>query len=197
MIKVNLGRTRLDSIEIADGGANISSGPGLEIREIVVKLLILLLGVFSLMYYESQNLDALNSKMALAQSALAQQQAVLDQKNQEFSTLSGVESDAKALQDKLGLLKRLSRLRLREVKSLDYIQSAVPQKVWLTSLEMTDERLSIKGKAQGDTDVTLFMRRMESGGYFSDVILMQDSTITESGTNLREFEVSARMEAVN
>lgn len=195
MIKINLGKTRLESIEAMETSESVSSNSN--IREVGVKILVLFLGVGALMFYEGQNLDKINASLARSNSELMQIQAELQTKTEELAGMASIESDAKALEDKLSLLKRLSRLRLREVKSLDYIQSIVPQRIWLVGLEMQGESLTIIGRGSNEEDVSMFVKRLEAGGYFSDVILIKDSTLVADGQSVREFEISARTEVIN
>lgn len=200
MIKINLSRTRIaeaEALESAYQGATINTEGVSGGLVVVLKVLVLAGGVIALNFYEGQNLDKLNAQLQVSSQRLLQLQTELTQKQNELNSVGSIEEESKVLQDKMALLKNLSKLRLREVKSLDYIQSIVPQRVWLTDLTIEKERYLIKGKSRSAVDVSQFVRKLEDGGYFSDVVLVQDSPTVENGIENRAFEILARSEVIN
>lgn len=200
MIKINLSRTRIaeaEALESAYQGSTTQSEGTSGGLVILLKVVILVGGIIALNFYESQNLDKLNLRLQASSQNLLQLQTELTQKQNELNSIGSIEEESKVLHDKMALLKNLSKLRLREVKSLDYIQSIVPQRVWLTDLLIEQERYLIKGKSRNAVDVSQFVRKLEDGGYFSDVVLIQDSPVVENGVENREFEILARSEVIN
>lgn len=199
MIRINLGRTRIqnvDSLESAYQAPTTGSGSNASVG-ILIKLLVMTVGVVGLNFYEGENLEKLNAQLAQINQEVTSLQATLDQKNQELASLGTIQDDSKVLEDKMKLLKNLSQLRLREVKSLDYVQTIIPPRVWLTSLNVEKQQYVLKGKSRDEAAVSLFVEKLEDGGYFSDVILIQDSPVVQEGIELREFEIVARSEVVN
>lgn len=199
MIRINLGRTRIqnvDSLESAYQAPSSSSGDSSPVG-ILIKLIAIFIGLLALNFYEGSNLEKLNAQVAQVNQQLMTLQTTLEQKNQELASLGSLQDDSKVLQDKMALLKGLSQLRLREVKSLDYLQTIIPPRVWLTTLNIDKDQYVFKGRSKDEAAVSLFVEKLEDGGYFSDVVLIQDSPIVEQGVDLREFEVLARSEVVN
>lgn len=176
-----------------------SSGPAGQspIVSILIKVLVLVGGVIALNFYEKSALESLRAQLQQVNAQQSQLQSQLDQKNSELQTLGSVQTDSKVLEDKMKLLKNLSRLRLREVKSLDFIQSIVPARVWLTQMNINKDSYIIKGRSRDATSVSMFVNRLEDGGYFSDVVLTKDNELRERGYELRDFEIIARSEVVN
>lgn len=206
MIKINLSRTRIRESE--SGGAFESASPAQSYESLggentsplaanLLKLMMVFGGVAGLYYYEGQNIDRLNSEVSRAVSQTESLKATLSQKTEELNSMGGIQQDSKALDDKLKLLKELSRLRLREVKSMDYVQSVIPPRVWLTGMDIQKEKYILSGKSTDQTAISLFVKKLEDGGYFSDVVLVKDAIVAVSGNNIREFEIVARSEVLN
>lgn len=204
MIKINLSRTRIRESESAFDGASpaqsfetMGGENASPLAANLLKLLFLFGGVIGLYYYEGQNIEDLNGKVARATQETEALRATLTQKTEELNSMGGIQQDSKALNDKLKLLKDLSRLRLREVKSMDYVQSVIPPKVWLTGMDIQKEKYVLVGRSPDQTAISLFVRKLEDGGYFSDVVLVKDTVVNDAGNSIREFEIVARSEVVN
>ena len=74
----------------------------------------------------------------------AELQAENTAKAAEVEKVKDVEVQAKELEDKLTILKLLSRLRLRQVKTLDFMQSSIPEKVWLKTVEYESDTTHVE-----------------------------------------------------
>ncbi len=199
MIRINLGRTRIEDAEGLESAYRDEALPSGQspLVTIFVKILLIVGGTIALNFYEGSNIDELNKRVMQQNTQRSQLQAELDQKNSELQTLGTAQDDSKALQDKMKLLKNLSRLRLREVKSLDFIQSIVPARMWLIQMRIEKDNYLIKGLSRDNAAVSTFVNKLEDGGYFSDVVLTQDNEIQDGGYEMREFEIVARSEVVN
>jgi hypothetical protein len=199
LIKINLSRTRIQEGEMASSHLETPSSVGGQggASAILVRLVLMFGGVFALNYYESTNIERLTNELSVENQAVATLQQTLSEKQAELQSFDSSEQESKALQDKISLLKNLSQLRLREVKSLDFIQTILPVRVWLTALSIEKEKFVIKGGARDVTGVSSFVAKLEDGGYFSDVVLIKDSPIQKDGIEMREFEVVARSEVSN
>lgn len=198
MIRINLGRTRIQNIEELESGLPEQPVGGQNsMVQNLLKVAVILIGVVALHFYESGNLDQLSLQVAQVSQELQSMQMTLDQKNQELASMGSLEQESKVLQDKMKLLKKLSQLRLREVKSLDYLQTVIPPRIWLTSLKIDQSSYVLRGRSQDEPSITLFVDKLEDGGYFSDVILIQDSPVEERNAELRAFEIVARSEVFN
>lgn len=199
MIKINLGKTRIQDGEGLESayGHQAEAGGQSPIVQILVKLLVISIGVIALNFYEKSNLESLGQQIGQLSQERSRLEVLLNQKNEELSGLGTIQEDSKTLNDKMKLLKELSQLRLREVKSLDYLQTITPPRLWLTSLGINKDRYIFRGRARESSAVSAFVGKLEDGGYFSDVVLVKDSEMTSERFNVRDFEVVARSEVVN
>jgi Tfp pilus assembly protein PilN len=121
----------------------------------------------------------------------------------EADSVKDVEKQARELEDKLKVLKSLSKLRLREVKTLDFMQSSIPEKVWLKSISfqargdnVEEGHFEFVGNAVATEDLSEFVKRLEDSAYLSEVIVIknQESPVTGRGGVVREFTFTAEVE---
>lgn len=207
MIKVNLLRNRgadTAQTEIATGAGGGGAG-GDNARESVVKVAVILIFTLGLMLYEHQNISALNAQQAGLQSQVNELQTENTAKATEVAKYKDVEVQAKELEDKLKILKTLSKLRLREVKTLDFMQSSIPEKVWLKEINYDSDKnrvdsghYSFSGMAVATEELTEFVKRLEDSAYLQDVIVVknQETPVNKSST-IREFLFTAEVETKN
>ena len=119
--------------------------------------------------------------------------AELAKASAELDGLKDIEPQAQALSDKLKVLRSYSKQRLENLQSLDYLQSVIPEHVWLNSLNYDERRYRMLGNAMETIDLTEFVNKLEGSAYFQDVIVIQDKEkpVQPSG-KIREFEMTAR-----
>lgn len=204
MIKINLNRSRVPNaggasvdegtaVDISDGGSPSSTGG----RDMLVKLLVMTLGVAALALYQKQNLDQLDAQLATVNAQVAKLQADVEAKQTELAQLKDIEPQAQSLGDKLRILREFSKLRLFQLQSLDFMQSVIPEKVWLESVQYDAQKYKILGFAVETTDLSEFVQRLEGSAYFQDVIVIQDREKVAQGGKIRDFEMSSRSEVKN
>lgn len=207
MIRVNLARNRVSdhqaTSKTAAYGTSFSSSSS-DSRDALVKVALLLLPVLGLMLYENQTIHALNAEQIRLQNEVNKINQEAQAKAKEIETVKDIEVQAKELDDKLKILKTLSRLRLREVKTLDFVQNAIPEKVWLKSLmyeadkdKVDQGKFVINGLAVSTEDLTDFVKRLEESAYMSDVIVMKNQEVSPSSSRkvlLRDFNFTAQVE---
>lgn len=203
MIKVNLLRSRVQDTPTSAGTS--LGGGGSEAREGLVKIVAILIFPIALMLYESQNIRALNEEQNRLQAQVNKLQTDLAAKNTEADKLKDVELQAKELEDKLKIFKLLSKLRLRHVKTLDFVQSSIPEKVWLKTVNYDSDKarvdsghFQISGFATATEELTEFVRRLDDSAYLTDVIVVKNQEVQSTKqTSLREFVFTAEVENRN
>lgn len=197
MIKVNLVRSRT-ATNIAAAGTQTEMGGGTpggepsvsEKRDAIVKIVLMMAFVIGLMIFESQQMDQLKLQQAQSQQRLVKIQNEVKVKKTEIESLAHLETEAKELEERLKVLKRLSKDRLRLVKALDYIQNITPERVWLTNLKYDKGKMAILGMSVTDDDMSEFVRSLENSIYFSDVILTQAKEAKSDKGTFKSFEVN-------
>ena len=202
MIKVNLLKTKI--IENPGTGIaieNSASDTG-AMRSAILKVLMILVFTLGLMLYENQTIRALNQETASMITKVTQMQAAVNAKAVELEGFKDVEARAKELEDKLKILKSLSNLRLREVKTLDFMQSSIPEQVWLRNVVYESDRERVEegrfvfvGRAVTTDDLSEFVKRLDESAYLDEVIVIRNQEIPDEGNQSnRDFQMTAQVE---
>ncbi|MBX3021505.1 MAG: PilN domain-containing protein [Bdellovibrionales bacterium] len=209
MIKVNLLRNKVNDgptlQSVGPGGSHVasSSGASAEMREALIKVAFLLMFTVILMFFESQNLRNLQAEAVRLSVRVTELEAQAVEKAKEVEAVKDIETQARELEDKLKILRLLSRLRLREVKTLDFIQSSIPEKVWLKTLVYESDKdrvefgkFNFAGNAVTTEDLTEFVKRLEDSAYLYEVIVMknQEVPIPSQKNVMRDFQFTAQVE---
>ncbi len=201
MIRVNLLKNRVNDQPTQMRAAESDSGT--DLRDTIVKIAFLLLFTLGLMVYEGQNIRKMNDEAAHLQIRISELETASSAKAAEAEGVKDVENQARELEDKLKVLKLLSKLRLREVKTLDFMQSSIPEKVWLKTINfesdntnVEDGRFQFVGNAVATEDLSEFVKRLEDSAYLSEVIVIKNQEIPVSGRAgiVREFMFTADVE---
>jgi Tfp pilus assembly protein PilN len=203
LIKVNLLRNR-----VQDNTTQMDSGGGArreQLREAFIKLIMIGLFTGGLMMYESQNIKSLQETQARIAAQVQKLQGDNAVKLADVAKVKDVEVQAKELEDKLKILKLLSKLRLREVKTLDFMQSSIPEKVWLKDINYESDKIHVEtghftfsGNAVATEELTEFVRRLEDSAYLQDVIVIKNQEISiNKASSIREFLFTAEVENKN
>jgi Tfp pilus assembly protein PilN len=202
MIRVNLLKNRVGDSPTSMRTSTVAA-ENVEIREALVKVALMLVFTIGLMFVESQNLRALQADVARLGVQQQEMEAQAAAKAKEVEGVKDVEVQARELEDKLKILKLLSKLRLREVKTLDFVQSSIPEKVWLKSMTYESDKEKVEqghfnftGNAVATEDLTEFVKRLEDSAYLYEVIVMknQEVTVNNSKNVIRDFQFTAQVE---
>ncbi len=202
MIKVNLLRNKVGDTQASETFMAESSGE--DTKNAIVRLLVLAASVLMLIIYENQSIDALNQEVVSLQNQLSELQQAAQVKAQEVEGIKDVEAEAQSFTDKLKILKLLSNLRLREVKTLDFMQSAILERVWLKEISFTSSKeklqegqLVFRGGALTTEDLSEFVKRLEDSAYLNEVIVVKNQEVGIPGRQvgtMRDFEFTAEVE---
>ena len=211
MIKVNLLRSQLNN-PVQQPAMGMGSGPPTafqkpEVRDALVKGAAVAICTVGLIVWENQTVHVLQQERAQLQGHVVELEATARTKAAEVDAVKDVAKQARELEDKLKILTLLSRLRLREVKTLDFMQSSIPEKVWLKSLEYEAEKedvahghLNFKGNSVATDDLTEFTKRLEDSVYLDQVITIHNQEVAvgqSKSVTMREFEFTAQVEVKN
>ena len=198
MIRVNLARNRAQATGDQNTGMNFSVSvdgeDASEQKSAVKNLFLLFVGVICLVIYEKYNTFTLNDSTMLLVQEYSQLEQQLTKDKAALDRFKSSESEAKVLEDKLSIIRKLSRTRLRDVKALDYIQEIIPDKVWLKQLNIDQEVVKISGFSMLDEDLSNFIQTLDRSAFFQEVLLTQAQEVATKSGSYKQFDISARLE---
>ncbi len=201
MIKINLLKNRGDAAQANtststvnyetyfDNGADGASGGKL----IFSRLLVMFMATASLMIYEHYNIDNLQSQKTELNAKLNEAKAKLQQKQPLADNALILQKKIQDLEARIRAIKDLSKIRLREIKAIDYIQNVIPERVWLTTLNIDGDKVQIDGGALSDEQLSRFMDAIDGKSFFRNVILLRAvEEKTKEGT-VKKFQISSSL----
>lgn len=197
MIKVNLTKTRITNVGVGEAsaiGTPGGGGSGADRTDIFAKIFLVSFAVLSLLIYEHINIGNLEKELGVLRAESEKLNADLESKVQATVALKEFEDQAKEMEDKLNIMKKLSRLRLRTVKALDFLQSSLPDRVWFTSVRFADSHLTLTGYATTDEDLTTFTKALENSVLFTNVLLARAENSKFGSADYKTFEISCNSE---
>jgi len=95
---------------------------------------------------------------------------------------------------KLKILDKLKNRKKGPVRLMDSLSAALPDKVWFDEIDQKGGVFEIKGIAADDVILADFMQRLDASPYWSDVELKFVKRASHSGTQIRSFTLSAKIE---
>ncbi len=118
--------------------------------------------------------------------ALGAEDSKVKAETEDYKTLQAemrsVEEQESRLNSRLAVVKTLQASRRGPVNILDAVGQLLPQRVWLTNLELNFEpsyQIQLTGKGYSSEDVAEYVEKLNSSVYFEKVILDNVSTQKE------------------
>lgn len=121
--------------------------------------------------------------------ALSSRVVDLRQKMGEVSDLERLRSELRRQLLMVAILKRKKR---GPIHLLDDLNTALPERAWLTEITEKGGALQIRGKALDNQTVSDFMRRLSESNFLKDIDLNESKQETLNGVKLQSFSLKAR-----
>lgn len=207
MIKVNLLRnraegsnqgtnaTQVDNVTSIDSPAESMSGA--EIQQVALKFVVILLSTAGLWGYETYNIDNLKETNQTLTAQNVAMQNEIKEKQPIAVKAKELQKKITDLEGRIKIIKDLSKTRLREIKAMDYIQNVIPEKVWLTVLDIHDEKVKIEGSTMSDDQLNKFIEMLDGKSYFQNVILLRAVEQKSKEGTIKTFEISSALKATD
>lgn len=196
MIRIDL----LKGLQGSAAGAAVDSGDsfssdvfesqGSDQKRAVLNFIVIVFFSVMLLLYENDNLTTKEEILARHQKELSSLQEKNKDEKSLIEELESFEREKAQIEERVRIIGRLSKGRLKEVKSLDAVQKILPKKVWLTEVAVKSSEVKIGGFAMSDGFVNQFINGLEQSIYFEDVALRKSEDKKTDRGNLKRFEIS-------
>ncbi len=192
MIKVNLLRNMGATQGAGMGGiseftsASTSSGSR---NQAFSRLAIILAFPISIYVYDSIANSALEKELAEVQTKLQQIQAEKANFGDAGVKTEKLTKERKVIDEQVDAIRKIARSRLREVKSLDALQSLLPQRTWLSRVTMQNSTVRITGYTNAEEGIADLIRGLESSAFFSKVEPRSTTQEKIGTTDVKKFEL--------
>ncbi|AHZ86918.1 PilN domain-containing protein [Bdellovibrio bacteriovorus] len=202
MIKINLASQASTS-----GGGSIGASLGIssdsfmgadEIRkEALKRLVLLLIGPLALYIYENQNVPGKVAELNSKNQILVELQTYNAKAADSVAEIKKFKEDEALMEARISALEKISKDRQREIRVLDLLQTVIPEKAWLTRVQVNPTRVNIQGLALSDFEVSQFLEALTKSVFLMDVNLVSSSETVTDGVSLKKFEISCLLERAN
>jgi type IV pilus assembly protein PilN len=94
------------------------------------------------------------------------------------------------LQKKVDIISNLQKVRTGPVRHFDALSAAIPEKCWIDTLGVKDEKVTLSGVALNNYTIANFMTALGQTGRFRDVVLGAAEQTTVAGVKLVKFNLT-------
>ncbi len=196
MIKVNL-LTR--ATRPVDGAtSNLETlGDEKEIqKQGIVKLILILLPAIGLYTLEMTTIPALQSERGRLQTSLNSLKSFNAGAEAAVREIKKFKEDEERIQKRIEALQKLSKSRTNEIKILKLLADVIPEKAWLNSVNVSQNRANIVGLAVSNADVNNFAEKLKSNILVADLQLVRIAEERlDNGAPLTRFEFNCLLES--
>jgi Tfp pilus assembly protein PilN len=190
MIKINLLRTTgLQGAPQEAGAATSVDGR----NDAYKKIAAILVGPLLLFAYENLTQTELRDELNQLNARVAEAQGEKGRFGDQGPRVAKYTKEKERIDSETEVVKELARNRLREVKSLDAIQSLMPPKTWIRRLEIEGNTVSMEGYSITDSGVADLIRALESSVFFSRVEPKSTSQEMLPTGPVKKFELEFRI----
>ena len=123
-------------------------------------------------------------------SSLKKELAVLEEKTKEVKNIENIKNE---LSEKLSVITILKKNKLGPVKLLDDLNISMPEKVWIESVEESNNNILITGKSLDDQSLSKFMKLLEKSPYFTNVDLQYSKQFFMEDVKIKDFEIKSKI----
>ena len=123
-------------------------------------------------------------------SNLKKELEVLEEKTKEVKDIEDIKNE---LNEKLQVINILKKSKLGPVKLLDDLNISLPEKVWIESIQETNNNILITGKSLDDQSLSRFMKLLEKSAYFTNIDLQYSKQFFMEDVKIKDFELKAKI----
>lgn len=200
MIKINLASTSAMSGSASLGGSLGGSGdvfllaPDQARKEALKRIVLLIVGPLALFIYESNNIPGKMTLLNERNQTLQDLQTYNEKAADSVAEIKKFKEDEALIEARISALEKISKDRQREIRVLDLLQTIIPEKAWLTRVQINPDRVNIQGVAMSDFEVSTFLEALSKSVFLLDVNLLNSNEINQEGVMLKKFEISCLLE---
>ncbi len=146
---------------------------------------VLLLGAIGLVAYRQA------SRITELQTESAQLKKETDELQTVVDLIANLKKKQKVIEDKMKVIKDLKSASQLSPRVLDEIANLTPaDRMWLTSLEYTNNTINLSGTALDNATIAEYMNRVGTSDYFLAAELKNSSLIKIGNQKLKSFSMT-------
>ena len=163
-----------------------------------IKLLLFFLGPIALFYYESQVIiPELQSQMRSKRSQLSKLQEKNNKNANIVADIKKYKEELEKVKVQQAYIESINRDRMVEVKILDLIQRELPERMWLSKIEMKDKKIRLEGIAESSAETSSLVDILERSIFLDNMRLEGETDKVLPQATVKEFKLSGVLEVKN
>ncbi|MGZ3772463.1 MAG: PilN domain-containing protein [Pseudobdellovibrionaceae bacterium] len=163
-------------------------------NEALKRLVLILAGPLGLFAYEQQNVPGKLADLNAKRQVLSELTSYNAKQAASVAEIKKFKEDESLIEARISALEKIAKDRQREIRVLDLLQSIIPEKAWLTKVQINPDKVSIKGLALTDFEVSTFLEALTKSVFLMDVNLISSNEVNLEGVNLKKFEINCLLE---
>lgn len=129
-------------------------------------------------------------KISRLDAGIAKANADIARLKQEIGEVEKFKARKAELQKKVDIISNLQKGRTGPVRYFEALSSAIPEKCWIDTLSVKDEKVALSGVALNNYTIANFMTALGQTGRFRDVVLGAAEQATVAGVKLVKFNLT-------
>jgi len=136
-----------------------------------------------------------SGKISRLNADIVKANADIERLKKEIGEVEKFKARKAELQKKVDIISNLQKGRTGPVRHFEALSAAIPEKCWIDTLGVKDERVTLSGIALNNHTIANFMTAPGQTGRFRDVVLGAAEQTTVAGVKLVKFNLT--FQAVN
>ncbi len=197
MIRINL----LKFYATMDSGEG-SYGEEDEKKKIYIDFLkrfvVILIGPLGLYFYENAQIPEFKNQITQLTAKIADLKQFNDKKKGLAEEIKKYEEDQNKLNAQMNFMRKVSNEKINELKLFLYLQSNIPDSVWINKLELKSSDLTLNAESDVPAEITKFLDILSSAPFLAGVSPLNQETKVDSlgpGVTTTTFNVKANFSA--
>ena len=150
---------------------------------IAALMLLLTLAVLGFLHY------SVSSKISSAKSSISKAQNELTRLKKIKAKVDKFKKDSKALEEKLGVIKKLSMKRTDAVYLMEALVDVTPENLWIESLKEAKSNFVVTGISLDYDTIARFMINMELSPFFDEVKIKSSKQKKIGDQSVQDFTI--------
>ncbi|MEJ2695313.1 MAG: PilN domain-containing protein [Candidatus Sulfobium sp.] len=138
---------------------------------------------------------SMNAALTSRKDLVAKNDKKIAQLKEKIKSVTDYEKRNAEYKKRKELVEKLSRNRTLPVKALDEISSLLPAGVWLNSLKLSGDNISLSGTAFTNTDVVNYVNNCKNSRMFTNVYLGESVQTSISGFSAYNFRLTFKVKS--
>ena len=131
-----------------------------------------------------------SGKISRLDADIVKANADIERLKKEIGEVEKFKARKAELQKKVDIISNLQKGRTGPVRHFEALSAAIPEKCWIDTLSVKDERVTLSGVALNNYTIANFMTALGQTGRFRDVVLGAAEQTTVAGVKLVKFNLT-------